>query len=241
VDGVQFVLAFRVGVRTSLVESLSVFVAHQDDGRDDHEHGDDRRKGGDESDATSVDVFFLMHFHHGSVGEDLAGLAGISWQTSALEIVFAIDAESVVHAGGRVALVDLDGAVFAGKSGLASADKIVDGIVARASVLARISAAIVDVLLAVGSDETGPAVALVVGDKVDASSPVLAGINFAIVDVVVAVFAAESDRTSALVIGSVFGQRTRRSICARRRSAGIDFNVTVDTLETLGAFANVSG
>ena len=107
--------------------------------------------------------------------------------------------------------------------------------------MARVSAAIVNVLFAVSSNESGPAVALVVSDKVNASSAILAGIDFAVVDVVVAVLAGKSDRTSALVISSVFGQRTGCSIGTGRRAARVDLDVAVDTLESLGALADISG
>jgi len=214
VDRVQLVFPLGIGVGSNLVESLSVFVAHQDDGGDDDQDRDDGRECCDQSNSASVHVLFLVHFHHRSVRQNLASLSGITGQTSALEVVFPVDAESVVHARRRVAFVDFDGAILSGKSGFASANEVIDRVVAGSAVLARVSAAVVDVLFAVCSDESGSAVALVVGDKVDAGSPVLAGIDFAVVDVVVAVLAGKSDRASAHVIGSVFGQRTGGSVGA---------------------------
>ena len=107
--------------------------------------------------------------------------------------------------------------------------------------MAGIATAVVDVLFTVGSDKAGSAVALVVSNKVDAGSAVLARVDLAVVDVVVAVLAGESDRTSALVVSSVLGQRTCGTVGARRATARVDLDVTVDTLEPLRAFADVSG
>lgn len=239
-DGVELVLSLSLGVGPTLIQPLSVLVAHQDDDSDDDEGGDDRGEGGDEGDTAVVNVLLLVHLHNGAVGKDLASFAGISWQTSAFKVIFTVHAESVVHTGGGVALVDLDGAVLAGKSGLASADKVVDRVVARSTVLTGITTAIVDVLFAVSSNESGSAVALIVGNKVDAGAAVLARVNLAVVDVMVAVLAGESDRASALVVSSVIGQGASGTVGAWRSSARVDFDVTVDTLEPLRAFADVS-
>ena len=104
-----------------------------------------------------------------------------------------------------------------------------------------IATAIVDVLFAVSSYESGSAVALVVGNKVDAGSTVLARVDLAVVDVVIAVLAGEADWASALVVSSVLGQRASGAVGARRATARVDFDVTVDSLEPLWAFADVSG
>jgi len=240
VDGVQLVLAFGVGVGPDLVEPLPVLVAHQDDGGDDDDDGDDGGERRDESDASTVHVLFLVHLHDGAVRENLAGLSGVSRQTLALEVVLQVDAEPVVHARRGVALVDFDGAILAGESWLAGADKVVDGVVAGASVLAGVAAAVVDVLFAVGSDEARSAVALVVGDEIDAGAAVLAGVDLAVVDVVVAVLAGETDGATALVVSSVGGEGAGGSVGTGGRPAGVDFNVAIDTLETLGALADVA-
>lgn len=239
-NGVKLVFPLCLGVGPSLIQSLSVLVAHEDDDGDDDEDRDDRGEGCDEGDTAVVDVLLLMHLHDGAVGKDLAGFAGISRQTSTFEVIFTVDTESVVHAWRRVTLVDLDGAVLSCESGLASADKVVDIVEACSAVLAGIATAVVDVLLAVCTDEAGSAVALVVGNEVNAGSAVLAGVDLTVVDVVIAILAGEADRASALVVRSVLSQRASGTVCARRATARVNLDIAVDTLEPLRAFADVS-
>ena len=98
VDSVQLIFSLSIGIGSDLVESLPVLVAHQDDSGDDHQDRDDGRKGCDQSNSAAVHVLFLVHLHHRSVGQNLTRLSRISGQTSALEVIFTIDAKSVVHA-----------------------------------------------------------------------------------------------------------------------------------------------
>jgi hypothetical protein len=65
-----------------------------------------------------------------------------------------VDTKSVIHAGHRVALVDLEGAILSGKSGLAGADEVVDRVVTFSAVFARVDHAVVHVRFAVGSNKT---------------------------------------------------------------------------------------
>ena len=129
-NSVELVLPLGFSVGPSLIQPLLVLVAHEDDDCNDDENGDDRGEGCDEGDTAVVNVLLLVHLHNGTVGEDLASFAGISGQTSAFEIIFTIDTESIVHAGRRVALINLDGAILSGKSGFAIADEVVDRVVA---------------------------------------------------------------------------------------------------------------
>ena len=92
-----------------------------------------------------------------------------------------------------------------------------------------------------GANVPGSAVALVVGDKVDASSTILAGVDLTVINVVVAVLAGESDGAPAFVVTTIFSHRTGGTIGAGGASAGVNLHVTVDSLEALGAFADVSG
>ena len=238
---VELVLALGLGVGPDLIQPLPMFAAHQNDDGDDDDDWNDGRQGGDESHAAAVHVLLLVHPHNCAVRKDLAGLAGVTRQALALKVINLVNAEAVVHARGRVALVNLDGAVLAGESGLASTDEIVDGVVASSAVLARVATAVVDVLLAVGADEAGPAVALVVGDKVNAGAAISTGIDLTVVDVHLAVLSGEPDWAAALVVRAVGSQRAGGPVRAGGRPARVDLHVAVDTLEALGALAHVAG
>lgn len=179
--------------------------------------------------------------HDSAVGQDLAVLARVSRQTPALEVVLLVHAEAVVHAGRRVALVDLHRAVLAREARLAGADKIIDVVVTGSPVLARVRDAVIDVLFAVCAHESGVAVALVIGDKVDAGSPVSARIGRTVVDVDVAVLPCEPLWTPTHVIGPVLNQRASRTVVTRRGPAGVDLHVAVHTLVAVRTLANISG
>jgi len=244
-DGVQLVLALGLGVGPSLLPLGRLLVAHQDNGGDQDQDGDQGRKGGDHGDPRAGRRLAAGtgsgQGHDGAVGQDVTRFAGISGQTLALEVVDSVDAEAIVQAGAGIALVDLGRAVFAGESGRASADESGDLVVAGAAVGARIDGAIVDILLAVLAGEAGSAGAGVVVDQVDALTAVLARVDGAIVDVDLAVVAGEADRTLAHVaVGTGTGLQAGASVLAGRGATLVNFHIAVEALVAGCALALVA-
>jgi len=134
------------------------------------------------------------------VDVDLAVGSGKSGSIAkAVERVDSVDTGSVVQAGFRLALINVDLAESSCKSRLAGAGEVVDAVNTGGAILALVGGALVDVNLAVDAFESGSAGTLVRVDKVVADTVVLARPRQALIKIVVTVVPGKTWPTVALI------------------------------------------